>query len=967
MTTQFTLPRSFVGGEMSPRMLGRPEDPHYLNGAGRLRNWYVDPTGAATTRPGTALVRELRNSDQRGRLLRFRVSSTGQDLQLELGFRQELVTGLRGYVRFHTLGSTLLHSAPWDAATAYAVGDQVTAAGVLYQCLLAHTNQAVTATTYWKSLAYVPNRPFAVGDVNTGTDQIDLTSAHGLVTDDPLEFTNDTGGAPIQYLVSPGVFANLVFGYAKPVSATVIQVSLTPGGSAVDIVGGGTGQPRLHRRYFHGDLTSQAGSVFYCRNDRPIDGSGLGIPPTSGDEAFWYLEPSTGELEVPTTLGIAEDNLFALTYSQQGNTMTWALLDTGPFELTRLGRYTWTFRTTALVPSIGTPSSVSAAATKRGATLAIATIVGVGPGSARLAINTTTQHRLVPGVDYVLIEGSAVAGLNNLFWGVEQGANASQFLPVHADTGDYFPFAGSPGGGGSVRVAELNSDTTSTYRVTAVDADRQESVPSTSASVTNNLFVSGAYNTVTWTAVNGASRYRVYKQRQDSGLYGFIGESTSLSFKDDNIAPDLGQTPPILDVSLVPGPGLKAPRAVTHDQGRRAFAATTEATQDVWMTRTNTEGDMSYSLPVKDTDRIHQRIKGRIGFEIRHLVPLGRLVALTDTTEFRITAIDGLALTPDSFAAQAQSYIGASRVHPMIMQGVLLFEGAKGGEVYRMAYSEEAGGYQTVSVCDRATHLFRGYHLKQMAEQLAPVPIGWCVSSNGHLLGVTFVPAQQVLAWHWHDSDGVFESVSVGNENGEDRVYAIVRRTINGVSKRFVERLGALGPVAQDQSWQVDCGLLLETTAGVSIVGGLGHLEGKEVAVFANGVPQGRQTVAAGQIHLALPLPAGQNRVVVGLPIAHELQTLPAVFAVDAFAGAKPKNLTKVWVRVEASGPFEIGPSLDNMIQPSEIPGVGPFSGLVEVRVPPDWTMDGQLFIRQTEPLPVTVVSIMAEMAVGGG
>lgn len=47
---------------------------------------------------------------------------------------------------------------------------------------------------------------------------------------------------------------------------------------------------------------------------------------------------------------------------------------------------------------------------------------------------------------------------------------------------------------------------------------------------------------------------------------------------------------------------------------------------------------------------------------------------------------------------------------------------------------------------------FDNLSIVDMAYQKAPTPIAWAVSSNGVLLGITYIPQQQIGAWHWHDT-----------------------------------------------------------------------------------------------------------------------------------------------------------------------------------------------------------------------
>ena len=98
-----------------------------------------------------------------------------------------------------------------------------------------------------------------------------------------------------------------------------------------------------------------------------------------------------------------------------------------------------------------------------------------------------------------------------------------------------------------VSVSKSSTDTnyTYTYVVTAVNDDGWESVPSAEVSVQSNLYNTGAFNTVSWQAVEGAVKYKVYKK--SSGVFGYIGATKDLSLKDDLITADVSKVPPEYD------------------------------------------------------------------------------------------------------------------------------------------------------------------------------------------------------------------------------------------------------------------------------------------------------------------------------------------------------------------------------------------------------------------------------------
>ena len=120
------------------------------------------------------------------------------------------------------------------------------------------------------------------------------------------------------------------------------------------------------------------------------------------------------------------------------------------------------------------------------------------------------------------------------------------------------------------------------YVVTAIGSNLiDESAQSSSQSVNNNIFVTGAKNTITWNSVAGAARYRVYKEQ--AGVYGFLGETTSTSIVDANIAPDFSRTPPVYDNPFPSSNNF--PGAVSYFEQRRVFAGTNNDPQTIYMTK----------------------------------------------------------------------------------------------------------------------------------------------------------------------------------------------------------------------------------------------------------------------------------------------------------------------------------------------------------------------------------------------
>ena len=711
--------------------------------------------------------------------------------------------------------------------------------------------------------------------------------------------------------------------------------------------------------YTVGDIAKHSGTNYYAKtahsNSQPPNGTN------------WYALPANYTYEIPHPYLEAE--LFDVHYVQSADVMTLVHPSHAPRELRRLGATKWELK----VIDFGTP----------------------------LAAPT--------------------------------GVSVSAYIPSSTST---------------------NADTYQdhNYVVTAVKATLvDESNQSSTATVSNNIFVTGAKNTISWNAVSGASRYRVYKDQ--GGIFGYIGETTTTSIIDDNIGPDFSQTPPIHENDFIGSDNY--PGAVSYFEQRRVFAGTNNAPQNMWMTKSGTESNMSFGLPIRDDDRIEFRVAAREANTIRHIVPLTQLLLMTGSAEWRVTSVNSDAITPTSISVKPQSYVGSDNSQPVIVNNSLVYGAARGGHIRELGYNWQANGFVTGDLSLRAPHLFDNYTIKDMALSKAPIPIVWAVSSNGKLLGLTYVPEQALGAWHQHDTDGTFESVACVSEGNDDVTYCVIKRTVDGDVVRYIERMGTRLFATQRDNFFVDSGAtyngtntngsqtvtisggtnytkgenltvtanynlfnappsvadkddaivlvdgtdlyrltILSTSSqtvatakidkdlpvslrstGITtyevarnVISGISWLEGKTVNILADGAVHPQKTVSSG----AVTLDRAASVVHVGLPYNSDLNTLPMALQIEAMGQGRVKNLNHVWLRVlESSGIFA-GPSADQLVEAkqrtTEPYGSPPSLKTQDIKImlTPQWQDNGQLFVRQTDPLPLTVVALTLEVAMGG-
>ena len=243
------------------------------------------------------------------------------------------------------------------------------------------------------------------------------------------------------------------------------------------------------------------------------------------------------------------------------------------------------------------------------------------------------------------------------------------------------------------------------------------------------------------------------------------------------------------------------------------------------------------------------------------------------------------------------------------------------------------------------------------------------------MIGFTYQRDQQVTAWHRHifsgsfgSGDAVCESVAViPTDDNEYQVWVIIKRTIDGSTVRYVEYLNNFDfDETDDTSFNfLDSQLEYDGSATTSI-SGLDHLEGEEVAVLADGATHPNKTVSSGSI----TLDRSSEKVKVGLPYTSLLQTMRLdAGSQDGTSQGRTKRIFDVTIRMYESIGVEVGPDLNNM---ERIPfrssademdeGINVFTGDKEVEFRGNYETDGFVYVRQTQPLPLTILSLYPKL-----
>jgi hypothetical protein len=263
-----------------------------------------------------------------------------------------------------------------------------------------------------------------------------------------------------------------------------------------------------------------------------------------------------------------------------------------------------------------------------------------------------------------------------------------------------------------------------------------------------------------------------------------------------------------------------------------------------------------------------------------------------------------------------------------------------------------------------AEHIARG-GLTDMIWQQEPELILWFVRTDGTLIGLSYDPQNQTIGWHTHpmSNSGIVESITAIPSGAEDQVYLSVKRTIDGSTVRhivFMENI-YFGTDVTD-AFYVDSGLTYDDTATTTI-SGLNHLEGETVQILADGAAHADKVVSGGVV----TLDRSASTVHVGYSYDSKVQTLRLEGgADDGVSQGKIKRIHGITVRFLDTVGAEMGPDENNLdrlpFRDSSMAmdeAVPMFDGDKEISFPSGYDNDARVFVRQTQPLPMTILAVM--------
>lgn len=337
----------------------------------------------------------------------------------------------------------------------------------------------------------------------------------------------------------------------------------------------------------------------------------------------------------------------------------------------------------------------------------------------------------------------------------------------------------------------------------------------------------------------------------------------------------------------------------------------------------------------------------------------GILIGTVGAEWLASAASTAAAMTPSNLKITRVDTRGSADISALKIGKAVIYPQRSRKKLRELAYTFQSDGFEAPDMNQLADHI-TGTGVTELAYQQEPATVAWAVRDDGKLIGMTYDASEQVIAWHLHDLGGTVESIASIPQavSAFDELYVIVKRTINGVTKRYVEDL--------DDYWVFNASAGLSAAVFVdsslkyaggstSVLTGLSHLEGELVSILGDGLVQAQKTVSGGQVTLDTPV----TSAVVGLPFTSSAETMREIHgANDGTSQNKTKRIHRVAVRLNNSQNVWLGPETGNM----EKVTTALISDDVDIPWPKGYDKKGVVRIEHSDPLPLTVTAIVKYM-----
>lgn len=357
---------------------------------------------------------------------------------------------------------------------------------------------------------------------------------------------------------------------------------------------------------------------------------------------------------------------------------------------------------------------------------------------------------------------------------------------------------------------------------------------------------------------------------------------------------------------------------------------------------------------------------------INWMLPLAKLVIGAQGAEWSVkaTTLDE-PITPTNFNIKSTSTQGSAAVAAVKIDTTGIFVQKSGAKIYEVLEDNQA--YSSTYIASDLTKLYpevagTGPFLRLAVQRQLDTRVH-CVRTDGKVAIMVSDPTEKISSWIIFETDGIVEDAFVLPGDVEDKVYYCVKRTINSVTKRYLERW-ALESECQGGSLNKQCDSFgIYSGASLDVIGGFSHLEGKTVSIWGNNKDLGTAVVTSGNVTLSEFV----TSAVVGIPYTARYKSSKLAFAASggtALLQKKRVNQIGLLLYNTYYQGIQYGPdfsTLDNLPLVSD--GFTQASNTLHSTFDEDtfefngsWDTDSRVCLQAQSPNPCTVLALIVQM-----
>jgi len=372
---------------------------------------------------------------------------------------------------------------------------------------------------------------------------------------------------------------------------------------------------------------------------------------------------------------------------------------------------------------------------------------------------------------------------------------------------------------------------------------------------------------------------------------------------------------------------------------------------------------------------------------VHYIVSLLRLIIGTAGAEIavRSSSLDE-PLTPTNSNAIAFSTQGSAPLRGLKMDTRCIMVQRSRQRVFMLGAGVQGasfGDYEGLELTLLVPDLLNA-RVKSVAIQRQPDTRIHFALEDGKVAILTYEPTEEVICWYLWETDGTVERVAVLPGIEEDAVFYLIRREINGQTKRFIEKWAKESECVGDTglTWLMDAAVSYTDTGRTNVISGLDHLVGEEVIVWSDdtgsipGVDRspdidGLQRTYTVDTGGSITLDADVHHAVVGLPYSATWKSTKLAYAAQAGTALNQAKrvpqmgmiLHQTHARALQYGSDTGGPldSLPKMYRGKALDPDHIFRSYDEVAIsfPSGWDTDARVVIKAKAPRPATIMALV--------